>query len=169
MAAQDRNTTGGAGYFLGSFSSGGVRQIYGGLNNGTTAVNNNAGSIFFGLAAVTYDGAHLRTFYNGALVQSTVATISPAYSSSQPFVIGLQAGVGRFAGMMKDVQYYQGRVPDADIATIYTNGGGTSGGATLAGRWLLNEGTGTTAHDTSGNGNDGTWAGTGPLWGTWPT
>jgi len=169
MAAQDRNTTGGSGYFLASFPSGGVRQIYGGLNNGTTAANNNAGSIFFGLAAVTYDGAHLRTFYNGSLVNSLATSISPAYSGSQPFVIGFTAGTGYFSGLMKDIQYYQGRVPDADIATIYAAGGGVSLAATLAGRWKLDEGSGTTAHDSSGNGNNGTWAGTGPLWATWPT
>jgi len=168
ILSQDRNTGGGAGYFLSLFPTGGAREVYAGLNNGVTAVNNNAGSIFFGMVATTYDGAHLRTFYNGALVQSTAATISPAYSSSQPCYLGYSAGNGYLCGLMKDVQYYTGRVPDADIATIYAAGGGTSAGATLAGHWPLSEGTGAVAHDTSGNGNDGTWAGTGPLWGTWP-
>lgn len=170
VLAQDRNTGGGVGWFLATFpGGGGVRECYAGLNNGTTAANNNAGSQFFGMTACTYDGAHLRTFYNGSLVASLATSISPAYSSSQPCYIGFQNSLGYFAGAMKDIQYYQGRVPDADIAAIYVAGGGTSGGATLAGHWPLNEGSGTTAHDTSGNGNDGTWAGTGPLWGTWPT
>ncbi len=120
------------------------------------------------MVASTYDGSHIRLFYNGTLIATTAATINPAYNASQPAQIGRKGTGANFSGLMKDVALYAGRVPDADIATIYAAGSGVSGGATLNGHWLLDEGTGTTAADSSGHGNTATWHGTAPYWGEWP-
>lgn len=166
---QDRNTSGGTGYALDLVASGSNRQAQAAINNGVSQVAHAVGNVLFGLVAFTLDGSNLRQFYNGSLVATTACTILPAYSSSQPLQIGMRTGVQHFSGLMKDVQLYAGRVPDADIAAIYAAGSGTSGAATLRARWLLDEGTGTTAADSSGNGNTATWHGSTPVWGTWPT
>jgi len=168
LVNQDRNTTGGAGWVLELLISGTSRNLFTAVNNGTTQTTAQTGNVLFGMVAVTYDTANLRLFYNGSLVNTTAATISPAYNSSQPLRIGQRGGGSFYQGIMRDVQVYAGRVPDADIAAIYAAGGGTSAHATLKGWWKLDEGSGTTAADSSGNGNTATWHGTTPVWGNWP-
>ncbi len=169
VLSQDRNTTAGDGWFLDTFLSGTNRALFAGVNNGPSNANANAGNVLFGMVASTYDGSNIRIFYNGTLIATTATSINPAYSSMQPAQIGRRGTTHLFAGAMRDVALYAGRVPDADIATIYAAGGGVSGSATLNGHWLLEEGTGTTAADSSGHGNTATWHGTPPYWGTWPT
>jgi len=166
--SQDRNTGGGTGLTFDLFTSGTNRNLLCAINNGVTQVIAQTGNMLFSMVAVTYDGTNIRLFYNGSLISTTACTINPAYSSSQPAQIGRVGTGSYFCGIMRDIALYAGRVPDADIATIYSNGGGVSAGTTLNGHWLLNEGAGTTAADSSGHGNTATLHGSAPLWGTWP-
>jgi hypothetical protein len=169
ILSQDRNTSGGAGWGLETFLSGSTRNLFGFVNNGTTAVNVTSGSIFFGLVAMTYDVSHIRLFYQGTLLTTVAASINPAYNASQPAYIGRQGTSAYFSGLMSDIQLYSGRVSDADVAAVAVAKGTTASSGTLVGRWKLDEGTGTTAADSSGHGNTATWNATGPLWSTWPT
>lgn len=59
----------------------------------------------------------------------------------------------------------------ANKITVFTNAPSGGGGPTPVGWWKFNDASGTTAADSSGNGNNGTLAGTNPglpTWGTGP-
>lgn len=166
---QNRNGSGGAGWTLDITPSGSNRNVLAAVNNGTTQSIAQAGNALYGMVAVTADAAHLRLFYQGSLINTTAATEHPAYGSTAPLEIGRRAGGSYLQGIMKDVQVYSGRVPDSDIAAIAAAGSGVSAGATLVAHWLLNEGTGTTAADSSGNGHTATLHGSTPRWAVFPT
>lgn len=168
ILTQDRNTSGGAGWGLELFQTGSNRNLFGYVNNGTTAVNATSGNVFFGLVASTYDGSNIRLFYQGTLLSTTACTIQPAYNASQPAYIGRQGTSAYFAGLMSDIQLYSGRVSNADVAAVAASKGSIAGSGTLVGRWKLNEGTGSTAADSSGHGNTATWNTSSPPWSTWP-
>jgi len=58
-----------------------------------------------------------------------------------------------FPGYIGKIRYYNVALTDSEAVQVLASDDLTRG---LAGKWNLDEGTGTTATDTSGNGNDGT-------------
>lgn len=66
-----------------------------------------------------------------------------------------------FVGVIDEVHLWNRALSDSEVSDLYYNGLTT--GSTLAsglvGKWLFNEGSGSTAYDTSGNGNNGTITG----------
>jgi hypothetical protein len=111
---------------------------------------------------MTYDGANVRAYINGALDQTVVCT--GACSAS---VSGMAIGRG-FAGMryhngnIARVQYWNARALSlTEIQEIYFNGADESSASIrsgMTGEWKLDEATGSTAIDTFGN-NNGTITG----------
>jgi len=110
-------------------------------------------------AAATYDGATWRLYLNGSLEAELAVNATPRFDSIQHFSLGsalTSTGVaeGYFAGVLDEVRVWnyartQQEISDNINAEIASAPG-------LLGRWGLDEAMGTTAGDSSGNGNDGT-------------
>ena len=103
--------------------------------------------------AATYDGAYARLYVNGILEAGPTALVPPMTTSSVPLRIGASAGPSPYplhspyGGVIDEVRIWN-RVLTAEEIKKHAWG--------LVGEWGFNEGTGTTAYDTSGFGNDGT-------------
>ena len=104
----------------------------------------------------TYDpSSGTATFYrNGTQVSTDTGWGSTAIgASSEPVDIGIRPSDispwRAFPGLIDDVRIYNTVLSPADIAILYTN-------INLVGYYNFNEGSGTTAIDDSGNGNNGT-------------
>ncbi len=136
----------------------------------TTAANTTTNVSYLGthvLAAntwyfvsMTYDSvAGLNGYVNGVLDGSAAAN-GTAADNTGVFEIGgnYPCCGGRYLnGQISDVSIYNVALTSAQVNTLYTGGSITSG---LIGQWNINEGTGTTATDSSTGGNNLTWAGT---------
>ncbi len=110
--------------------------------------------------SMTYDSvAGLNGYVNGVLDGSAAAN-GTAADNTGVFEIGgnYPCCGGRYLnGQISDVSIYNVALTSAQVNTLYTGGSITSG---LIGQWNINEGTGTTAVDSSTGGNNLTWAGT---------
>lgn len=73
------------------------------------------------------------------------------------YIGSLYDGTTAFNGLIDDVRIWNRALSATEVANLYYNVIPRSG---LVGEWLFNEGTGTTANDTSGNSNTGTINGT---------
>lgn len=113
--------------------------------------------------AITYDGSlaassRFKIYVNGGDVtgaSSTGGTISDL--SVVDMQIGANGAYGEyFDGRIDDVRMYDSVLSAAEIASI---AGVSPLEAGLVGHWTLDETSGTTAADSSGNGNDGTMGG----------
>ena len=112
-----------------------------------------------------YDNGSMKFYLNG--VQYTSSTSEGSHSSSGTFTIGAnQNGGGNFyKGLIDDVALWNEALTAAEITALYNAGSGlnaavNSGNYTsssnLLGYWRMNEGTGSTLTDGSGNSNSGT-------------
>ena len=99
------------------------------------------------LVTATYDGTTGKLYVDGAMVASDTFTAPP--SSALPLYMGSHfAGQGfGWHGVVDDVRLYNRAVTSTEVSTLYTG---------LIGYWSFNEGSGSTAHDTSGSGYNGT-------------
>lgn len=99
-------------------------------------------------------------YVNGALASSATFAVTTVDAATNPFYIGNRQTFSRFfGGQASDVRLWNGALSAADIADHYLSPGDLAtptSTATLAARWKLDEGTGTTLHDVSGNANTGT-------------
>lgn len=128
------------------------------VTNGTT--NNNTNFIRPNLStwihlAMTYDGSLGKLYLNGVLQGTTVSTVMTA-ATGQTLTFGKDNyGSSDFLPCNLSNIVWQNTVTwtDRQILALYQNGA-TPSGATFV--LPLTEGTGTTAYDTSGNGNNGT-------------
>jgi hypothetical protein len=118
---------------------------------------------------VTYNaGTHAMTLYvDGQPVASGTHTPVNAYSND--FVVGEQMYLGTmnsyFTGSLSDIETWNQALTQAQVATQ----AGIPGYVPPAtGQWRLNDGTGSTAADTSGNNNPATITG-GTTWSADPT
>ena len=117
-------------------------------------------------AALTYDGATLKLYLDGALDNSVAATGIPDYTSIQGAALGSSlnstavAG-GFFAGILDEARIWNYARTQADIQS----GMGTeiTSATGLLGRWGLNEGTGATASNSVAASPAGTLIGS-PVW-----
>lgn len=117
-------------------------------------------------AAVTYDGSKWQLFLNGNLERELVVGRLPRWDSIQHAALGsalTSTGVaaGYFQGILDEARVWNFARSAAQIAqsrnTRITSATG------LIGRWPLDELTGSTARDTSGNNINGTLK-NGPTW-----
>jgi hypothetical protein len=106
------------------------------------------------------------TFYVNGVPSAGVGSLTNPVTATAPMRFSAQSA-SAFEGMVSDVRYYNTAFSGATITAIYTLGDiGGIGTANLTGWWRLEEGTGTTAADSSGFGNTGTLNGTtaNPTW-----
>lgn len=98
---------------------------------------------------ITYEERLPRIYLNGILVH--VGLNPPRNNSYAPFWVGGRASAGqRFNGEMVGLHIWDRTLSDQEVLDVMC-------GASVAhpvGQWLLNEGSGTTAFDSSGNGYD---------------
>lgn len=103
--------------------------------------------------AWTYDGASIRTYKNGVLVNGP-----QAYAFATPcagsYAYSDTSGLLTWKGMQDGGRIYSRCLSTAEIGQQYR--GGFSNETGLVGRWEFDEGQGTTAYDWSGSGNNGT-------------
>jgi len=108
--------------------------------------------------AVTYDGTNKQFFINGVL-DSTAAQPGPLFQTNSAMLIGRQ-GTGcqcnNFNGQLAEVRIWNTIRTSNEIAADMTFSSGGQPG--LVAYYHLNEGSGTTAYDASGNGHNGTVA-----------
>jgi hypothetical protein len=129
-----------------------------------TTYAGDAGSWIF--IAASYDGGGLSSgikVYRGALTAAPVelaasdhnaGVYTAMHNQAQPATIGrVFSDDTRADGHAKDVRVYNKVLSLSEIQQIHA--GTFTDAANLTGHWPLNEGTGTTAADSSGNGNDG--------------
>lgn len=128
-------------------------------NNGTTS-NLSVNSTNFESSvgawyhmAVTWDGSNVR-FYKDAVLINTTALVATPVAIANDYEIGERiGGASDFYGRINEVKVWGRTLTDNEILQDFL--GKSVDRTSIAGEWLLNEGTGTTVADTSGNGNDG--------------
>jgi hypothetical protein len=103
----------------------------------------------------------LKLYRNSAiLVGNTTGAASVLWSENQTY-LGYGGATGcYFKGIIGEVRIYDRALNEAEIKTLY-NGQDVTG--SLRGLWKLDEGSGLTAYDSSGNDNHGTLV-NGPVW-----
>ena len=109
--------------------------------------------------SLTYDSVSgVHSYVNGVLDGSAAAN-GTLVTGTNPTTIGYQvSSTPRYwQGLISGVTMYNVALTSTQIGTLYANGAISSG---LIGQWKLNEGSGTTAIDSSTGGNNGTWVGT---------
>jgi len=106
----------------------------------------------------TFDGTTLRLYRNGVAVGTPITpTISSTYGSNSG-QIGANTGNSRyFNGIIDEPRIWNRALTAQEIANLYFNNIVPRNG--LVAEYLFNEATGTTAFDSSGNGNHGTITG----------
>lgn len=112
-------------------------------------------------AVASYDGSNVSVAVNG-VVQSQVAALSTGATVTTRVGI-FASGAFPFNGIIDDVRVYNRDLSAAEFLAMFVNAtpAPTNG---LVGHWKFDEGSGTTAADSSGNGNNGTLSG--PTWTT---
>jgi hypothetical protein len=104
--------------------------------------------------AATWDGVTAKIYVNGVLDNSPgTARAAPIATDTRPLYLGGRAGADYFDGMIRDVRIYNRPLTAAELVQ----------GAGLVGWWKFAEGSGTSAADSSGMGNNATLSG-GASW-----
>jgi len=114
----------------------------------------------------TWDGTTLTLYVNGIPLATSTPGAVPNGASGAPLYLGTSSGGGNLLdGTIDDVRVYSRALSAADIRTLYTSTGGESGDINtgLTGYWKLDDASGATAADSTGNGNTGTLT-NGPTW-----
>ncbi|MBW4037521.1 MAG: LamG domain-containing protein [Acidobacteria bacterium] len=112
--------------------------------------------------AVTRDGTTMRAYIDGTQTGTIAnATLAPTAPGSGPMLIGgvppSSGAYPNFDGGMSNWEMASAAATQAQIQAFCSSGTDIPA---VVGKWKLNEGTGSTAVDSSGNGNNGTWHGT---------
>jgi hypothetical protein len=103
---------------------------------------------WYHLAAV-WNGSTVRLFVNGVLDNTPPSRTGSIGTDTRPLYIGGRSGADFFDGMIRDVRIYNRAVYDSEIQRL----------AGLLGHWMFDEGSGTTAADSSGQGFTATLSG----------
>ena len=120
-------------------------------------------------AAVTYDGQTLRLYVDGSPDGSLATTKTPRWDSIHRFALG--TGYSDYASALGPAGYFAGVLDEVRVWDHARSGSAIAQGMArrirsapgLVGRFGLDETSGTVAHDTTANANDGT-AVSGPTW-----
>ena len=115
--------------------------------------------------ALTYDGAKLRLYVNGELA-ATKYVLAPDSATPGPLTIGCAALTGyHFKGTIDEVRIYNRAIGSGEVAADAMTPIQTPQADPIA-SYPFDEGSGTVAHDASGNPNphEGTLSGAGVKW-----
>lgn len=153
IADKSTNSSGGGGFYLLRGSSGNVSFRSGGRPqlDGTQILHLNV----WRHVVVTISASG----YFAMFIDSEVDITDESYGLPSVSTANLRIGDAtntadrKFIGCISNVRIYNRALSASEVAANYAGNVTHSG---LVGEWLLNEGTGNIAHDTSGNGNNGT-------------
>jgi len=111
--------------------------------------------------STTVAGNNVATFYVDGVPQGSLTGSVNTYGvPASPLTIGERAGGTPifFSGSLDDVRVYSGALSPASVGILYNGGRGWNGGkdANLVAGYTMNEGTGQTVSDYSGNSYTGT-------------
>ncbi len=109
----------------------------------------------------TYDQVNRTLFINGLQVDQQAQTAVPSTGGNQTYyVMAFSAGTNFFPGWGVDFILYNAALSVQDCANLCFTGSTSVDATALKCQLLLNEASGTSATDNSGNSNTGTWGGT---------
>ena len=115
-------------------------------------------------ATVTKSGTTLSMYVNGSLQSQTTLSSATVETNALPLLIGeiygtrgTGAGEGIFKGKIDETRIYNRPLGPNEIAQLFTFGPGP------VGWWKVDENTGSSPADSSGNGQSGSFTGT-PSW-----
>jgi hypothetical protein len=112
----------------------------------------------------TLDGTNVKIYINNVL-KGTNSGFTGSYTNYSSMFIGMEAPTtwGGLNGLVDDVRIYNREITPTERAALYA--GTEISSTSLMAWWKMNEGTGTTLADNSGNGNTATFSGTTlPVW-----
>lgn len=175
---RDATTTSGYGFFLGAAgnpctTTGVIGFTIGATTNELCSAGPNLGDSLWHHVVAVYDGTTASLYVDGTLNTSGSLTNS-LNNATSPLWIGTNSTGNRgFDGSIDEVRIYNTVLTAAQIQSLYKAGesdtmnvmdrnGNLNNG--LAGYWKLDEGSGTSAVDSSINGSTGTLT-NGPTWG----
>jgi len=139
---------GGSSTKLGKFSFCVSQQLTNGASDTIQSQANLDLNKWYHIAGVFKGGQYLKLYVNGVLNTNKSTTIAGIASGALPTWIG-QYACYPFDGLIDEVKVYSKALSDEEIQNDYLAGN-------KVGEWKFNEGSGTTAKDTSGYGFDGT-------------
>lgn len=154
--------------------------------NGASTPTNSITTGTWTFVVGTYDGSTIKTYINGQSSGTPVSLTAGDYSNSNNFYIGIHASTTaqKFNGTMDEVRVYNRALSADEVTQLYTNPGTIASTANSTVKpttsfateekapspvayWSFDDGTGTTAQDSTTNNNDGTLSGTTkPTWQT---
>lgn len=105
--------------------------------------------------AATYDGQALRVYMNGQLAAETIQPNIDFGTGAGNILMGQRGGYYWY-GQLMNARVYDRGLSASEVAAVY-EGNGTN--TDLQIHWPMSETVGTTVHDASGNGNNGTVSG----------
>lgn len=156
---------GSTGYFC-ELTTGNVVKFYaeaGSSANITGATALSANTTYH--VVMTRSGSTGKIYVNGTEDASGTVS-SSSLDNAADFAVGLYSGLGAFAGYIADVRVWIGTaITSGNVTTLYAGGIRGSSVATETLWWKLDENTGTSAGDSSGNSKTGT-LNNGPTWST---
>ena len=135
------------------------------------------------LISITYNGSGAAYMYvDGVRVSSDTNIVNAFQNKAEALRIGggyhISGSPGYLNGKIDEMRIYNRALSEGEIQSLYTQGGGTKVDSTvsqpqgtgrldsgLAGYWAMDDGSGTSATDSSTNANTGTLTG-GPAWTT---
>jgi chitodextrinase len=151
---------GGGGFPYGLETSSGVPDGFvTTTGNATAAATTALAASMWTHLAMTYDGATVRLYVNGGLAASTSVTGALTVSADPLRIGGDVTWAEWFQGRIDDVRVYSRALTAAEVQTDMATPVAASSPpppSTLVGAWSFDAGSGTTAADSSGNGNAGT-------------
>jgi hypothetical protein len=101
----------------------------------------------------TFDGSTIKIFFNGQL-NNTLSYSGAIGNSTANLIFSENFNGYRFDGKLDEVRIYNRALSPAEVSQLYNFAPGP------VGYWKMDEGSGTTTVDASGNGNNGTLSGT---------
>ncbi|MBK9637269.1 MAG: metallophosphoesterase [Bacteroidetes bacterium] len=137
-----------------------------GKNNPLFGITRIANDVWYH-AAITFDGTNFCLYLNGNLEAQLSVTNQPQTLGLQNFCIGSaknssQASSGTFLGQISEVKLWNTALSSTFIkANLFTQG---IQNAALVARWPMNDGSGLTIRDSSGNNRSGSIEGSLSSW-----
>lgn len=103
---------------------------------------------------VTYDGSNVNYYVNAVAISPVAQTVNPTVNSADLFVGNKASLANVFDGLMDDLRIYKDRVlTPTEITNLFYGQEPSPTGLSL--QYKFNEGSGTSATDSSGNANTG--------------
>jgi hypothetical protein len=132
-------------------------QIGGGQAEKTSSITNLSDGSWHHILMIK-DGANTLVYEDGTL-KDNVAFSGSNFTSSHTFRVGDKCNINSWYGSIDDFRIYNRALSPKEVSDLYNYAPGP------VGYWNLDDATGTTAKDLSGNGNNGTLT-NGPTWTT---